>query len=719
MPMQNSMMRISGRGGAWRSMVPLAGLFTILFVTWAYFLGRTGFYWDDWPPIWIYLERGLDGIDAFFGSDRPLYGYTYALLVPILGQDSERWFALLLAFVFATSVMWYGLLTDLWPQRPLRAWFAAAFLLVFPVFTHHGIAFTYVQHFVSSFLILLSLRASVAMVRSEGGRRAGWMVASVVSAALSYFLVEYYIGVELVRPWVLYVALRGRDAVPRSAGETGRTVLALWSPTLLVFVGFAAFQFFGQTSLGYRDADAQTAEIAARPVEALAQRGLTAFRNLVAGTVLTWVRPFEPRMIDFGFGRSVVASFAVLLVSMATVVLVPWLAGWPRRWSGPRGNADRDTLVLAVLLLLLCGLPIAFGDLYADLERSTRTRFAMPLMFGSTLLFARLVTSRARPTLVRMGVGALVIGASSAYQFRATNSLVADWEAQRELFWQMAWRLPDLEQGTSVFVEGLPEFMSANQAASHMNLLYGSKGEPGDLDYFIFALEGRGTKVTDVLVPLPLHGESTEGHLRSFRFDGTTSRSVAVWIPESGSVRILDGRRDGEVPYLGPLSKSVEHLSHPHEVLGSIDAIRQDPERMPAGPLLDWLGPEPVREWSYHFQKAELARQFDRWELVVEHEEAASKRGLEPEEASEWLPFVEARIHRRELPRAVELSRTLLEEDPYSFHALQRLWSRVALQHPDVRAEVFALDSWLAGHLGFVEPEQRAPITPSTTASDG
>ena len=58
-------------------------------------------------------------------------------------------------------------------------------------------------------------------------------------------------------------------------------------------------------------------------------------------------------------------------------------------------------------------------------------------------------------------------------------------------------------------------------------------------------------------------------------------------------------------------------------------------------PVPNVFSPEPDHGWCYYFEKAELARQVEDWEKVVELGDEARRVGFAPADGTEWLPFIE------------------------------------------------------------------------------
>jgi hypothetical protein len=97
----------------------------------------------------------------------------------------------------------------------------------------------------------------------------------------------------------------------------------------------------------------------------------------------------------------------------------------------------------------------------------------------------------------------------------------------------------------------------------------------------------------------------------------------------------------------------------------------------PPPSLPSMLGTEPARSWCYFYEKAELARQRGDWAEVAQLGGQAFKQGLAPEEAYEWLPFIEADARTGSLEQAEKLSLKVAKENPVLVAGLCELWSRV------------------------------------------
>jgi pentatricopeptide repeat protein len=131
---------------------------------------------------------------------------------------------------------------------------------------------------------------------------------------------------------------------------------------------------------------------------------------------------------------------------------------------------------------------------------------------------------------------------------------------------------------------------------------------------------------------------------------------------------VLDPSRD-DLPQLQPVERVAEAFSHVDRIEASTNA--------PARPPAAIVGPEPEHLWCYYFEKADLARQFGDWRQVAQMADEARRRGLTPEDATEWLPVIEGYANLRRYDDAKEVFRRALEAMPAIQPTLSRLLKRL------------------------------------------
>ena len=108
-------------------------------------------------------------------------------------------------------------------------------------------------------------------------------------------------------------------------------------------------------------------------------------------------------------------------------------------------------------------------------------------------------------------------------------------------------------------------------------------------------------------------------------------------------------------------------LSNPNQILDSSEAV------LPA-----IYQPEPAHGWCYYFEKADLARQFGRWEEVVRLGERAFKLSDHPNNPVERFVFIEGYAHVGDWNRALKLSKESYQvSKEYVGPLLCKLWKRI------------------------------------------
>jgi hypothetical protein len=157
---------------------------------------------------------------------------------------------------------------------------------------------------------------------------------------------------------------------------------------------------------------------------------------------------------------------------------------------------------------------------------------------------------------------------------------------------------------------------------------------------------------------------------RTVTFTGSPARSITVYVPEHGCLRVLDPVYANEEVY----SKQPRWLTMtiPLSDPSRIDVNAPAPQ-MPAS----LFGKEPPHEWCYFYEKAELARQRGDWKAVIALGEEAARLGFAPADAFEWLPFIEAQARTGNLDEAARLSRLALETEPRVRRGVCQAWGRV------------------------------------------
>jgi hypothetical protein len=659
----------------------VAFLFVIGAFVYGVFIPSLGFYWDDWPMVWVYNAFGLRGLAKYWAAERPAVGWLYAMAAPALGISPVGWHVVSLTVRCASSAVLFLTFSAVWPRRKDAAWLLGVLVLLYPGFTQQPIALTYLPHHVSFFLFVLSLMFTVLSITRPVYR---WLLLplALTTEGLSYVIIEYFVGLELLRV-VLIGVVSDRQRTLGSLKAKVTAALISWSPYAAVWIGYivwrAVFMQAGPAE-SYKNVGSDVSRILSSPLHAAAGRVFDGIHNVCMATVFAWTRPFSPDLIMFSSGSVILAWAVGAIVALIAIYMLRRLAGVS--WSQPQpestdnrlDNISQSCFLLGAAALFVAGLPLAVSGVRAvfGTQPAFADRFTLPFMLAASLILLGVFAVLGRTRRASEMVVALALCAFSVYQVENGNLYRRDWLTQKSIFWQLAWRAPVLKQGTSIFVDGLPRSIYGNHTAGILNLLYNRDDSAGHLDYFMFDLPDlTANRLPWAGVALSYRpGAPIAGRVRFFHFESTTAQSLIAWISPTGTLRIVTPRRVGEILRGSALCFNLSQLSQPEGVIS-------DAPTLPDGPLHKILGAEPKHEWLYFYQRAELERQLGKWDAVAELGDEATKQSLTPRDPSEWFPFVDAytRIHRYQT--AANISIAMLKESPDAMASLSSLWVRV------------------------------------------
>lgn len=642
-----------------------------------------GFYSDDWLVIWILHSLGPSGsggegsgihwrfLSEGLTESRPFLGLLYSVTWRLVGEAPLGWHILALVARWLGSIAAWWTICGVWPERRSEAAWAGLLFAVYPGFTQQPIAFTHAHgSLIPLALFVFSLGAMVWAVRV---RRFFWplTVLALFSTAASNLIVERFVGLELLRPVLLWLAF---EAQAKAVRERIRFTMFYWLPYAVVVFGAVAWRLFlFKPARAAADQSLLVAAALAHPVhEATVRLGAVASDVIETG-LIAWAETFRPEIFDFGSG-SALAAFAISVIGMLAVIL--YLGGVTRTRDGNPTEADdahkrwsKQAIVVGLFALVVSGLPIWFARRQVILN-DPFDRYAVSFMLGACVFAVGLISIAVRTRRQRIAIVGLIVGLALGFHFRNANRFRQDWNRQKALFWQLTWRAPGLEQGTSVLIDQAPFIQARDYSLSaSLNFVYARDRHSANLDYYFFDL----SKNLGDEVPRLAEGVDLQRDVRAVSFRGSSSSSISIWYSPPGCLRILDPS-GSELRQLTPLARAASAISHPGRVVVQIGGQAEPPS---------WLfGPEPAPCWCYYFEKADLARQQHEWQRAAQLGDEARHLGLKPADPTEWLPFAEAYTNLSRYEDVREIARLARDASGGITSPMCGLWSRLEGEHP-------------------------------------
>jgi hypothetical protein len=614
--------------------IPIALLLTC-YLAFGLLIPWLGFYWDDWPSIWYLHSFGSTSFKDIFAYDRPLLGWLFMLTTPMVGESPFAWqvFGVLTRWLCSLSFWW--LLLFIWPRHVRQATWAALLFAVYPGFRQQFIAVTYSHDWIVMALFFISLALMVWAVR-----RPGWFwplsVGAWLLSAYCMFADEYYFGLELLRPLILWIVLQPQI---RDWRKRVRRILAVWLPYLLIM---AAFLYWRLVIFESPRGNLQVFSLlSASPIAGVIGLVVRVVGDVFRTSVLAWADVFNfPRMTSQGTATTLLYALAVL-AGFAVVFFYLWKL---RPQSGaaedPASMRSWGFQALAVggWALLIGGIPFWVTE-YPITLSFPWDRFTLPMMVGTSLVLTSVIELLVRPVRIKTAILALLVGLAIGMQIFIGTQYRREWASQKNFFWQLAWRAPGLTPGTAVITADLPfTYFSDNSLTAPLNWLYAPESTALEMPYIFYNVESRQDKQltnfhTNQPISIPY---------RLTNFTGSTSQAVALFYQPPGCLRIADPTTDAVLPQKPKYFSEILPLSDPSWILSDSSPAAQPPEHI--------FGPEPAPNWCYYYEKADLARQAGDWKQVVALADQAFQSGtkLYDINAPELIPYVEgyARLGR-------------------------------------------------------------------------
>ena len=639
--------------------IPVPAWFLLIgILAYGLLIPNLGFYLDDWYIVLHQKYYGAGTFIEFFRGDRPFFAFVYDVFVPVFKDSRIAWqvFALL-THVLSAVVFWY-LLEILIPKQKRFNFIAGLFFLVYPGFKFHWFAVMYSQVFFLYAVYFLSFILMVFSVTAQKWKfwyTAGALVCLVVGIVPQ----ESFLGLEFIRPIVLYVAL-GRNSEVTRKTRIGSTFLR-WLPYLTLFLGFVTYRILNSSSYSY-----QVSLLDAFKTNA----GDTTFTLAIAlisgaaeGLVLAWINLFSM------FGTNLISSRVLLLIVLILIIAgITYLK--VRQWQNEIGK--RLFFGIAILIGIFSAvagmLPFLAGGFEVKLD-FPNNRYLIAVAPGAAIFLAGLIEYFLGGERQKNLISAVMVGLAVTMQFTTARTFQLNWDYQKEFFWQLYWRAPAIAENTLLVSEDLPfsRYSSDTSLTAPLNLVYAPQKLSTKIPY-AFILFTQSNDVIETFEP----GTAIDYQLRAFEFAGNSSNYLLFKKPSIGCLRILTSQDTvDEVfsTYRNNIWRNALEWADEGEII-------PNPVEPPAS-LVKYFGEENTDQWCYFYEKAALAAQQQKWAEVISIYNTGFEQGFTPLNQFEWLPLLKAHILSDSLDKVVETARGIPNFNFEVNDAFCRLWATI------------------------------------------
>src|SRR5450830_1805496 len=173
---------------------------------------KLGFVLDDWVILYARYIGGNQNLYQYsFLVNRPNITWIWEAGFALLGYSALRWQILSLAWRFlAVIFIWLGW-KQLWPNHKTEISMAAALFAVYPIFAQQAAAISFTVHWVCLTLYAVSIYLMILAFKNRQ-LKIPLIIASLITGGLNIFSIEYFVGLELLRPVVIWILLSNEQA---------------------------------------------------------------------------------------------------------------------------------------------------------------------------------------------------------------------------------------------------------------------------------------------------------------------------------------------------------------------------------------------------------------------------------------------------------------------------------------------------------------------------
>jgi len=640
-----------------------------------------GFFLDDWYLIWFKHTFGSFEFIKYFKLDRPLEGYFYIVANFILG-NVEKPIVWQLFGVFAhwlsVTALW-KMLNTIWPEARRQNLQAALLAAVFPGFTQQWVAAIYSFLFVCLAGFFFSVTLMLKAIRI---RKRFWLnyLLSILIMAYVIPASEFFVGLELTRLLILFFEFKLEKS--KFVKRLSKTVVA-WLPYGLIISVFIIWRTFFFNSVNH--------SLALKTLLGSGFGNLVTnlikqiYQAIIDSVINSWVNPFNLKNYP---SSGIMANVILLLMIIVFIALFGWLRKIDKRDDQPEIKLDiwrKQAPWLALISMILSTLVFFSADLQIGYQ-FPNDRFLLPFIFGSSLIVVWVLEGTELNSLKTTLLISLIVTIALGFQVSFANKFKNMWSTQEKFYWQFIWRVPNLQEGSTVIAYELPddEYWSGNSLTSFLNWTYADEVVDRKIKYQFILLD-TGQKE---LIPHLKSNEQFNVDFRTYLFEGNTSKSIFVYYATDGCLRILDSNMNAhdfvvdniiEPKYIGD-ARVNDIIAG--STLTDLNLIFKD-NNFENHPPIIVLGKELAHNWCYFFEKAEFEHQNDDYHSVIDYYSEATNLGYYPLNQTEYYIFIDSLARIGKWDRAERLTMELLPTDrKVLINGLCYVWSNLHTDFP-------------------------------------
>ena len=646
--------------------IPLLLLF-ICILSYGILIPTLGLYWDGWPYMWQYHVFGPSGFPQFVSFDRPYSAWIFMFTTWLFGYKLVAYHIASLLFHCLAAIFVWWTLNIIWTDKHLPNAIIAIFFAIYPGFLQQPISLPYVHHISHLALFFFSIWGMLFSLQNP--RKYWWLtIICALSSMVVNFSLEYFTPQELIRPVLIWLVIKKYSG---NMAVRVKSVIKSWLPYLgglLLFLSWRIFIFKFPTYSPKLMDEFTTVTGGNNSISIV-----TLLNSLYTVSITAWSKVFHlPTISEFGTSATFI-YYALVIVVIVTIFIFFELFQEKSAKLKMDFSLHIDPYALHLILIGFFSILLS-GFMYWILKLPILVEFAwdrlnLSFIFGVSMLMVGLIELIFRLPWLKILTASLLIGLAVGFHFQNTMTFKRDWETFQSFFWQLTWRAPDLKKGTVLMTTNFPlHYYSDNSLTAPLNWTYDPESKTAQLNYLFYFTDVR---LKSQRLKVLAKDQTIEQPYRSFFFEGNSNNALVLKFSPPGCLQILDPvyANSGILPNLTQLEADSIPLSNLNQIISNPPISKRPPHEL--------LPNEPDHNWCYYYEKADLARQSEDWQTIINLGIEAKNHSLLPRIPSEWLPFIEADIRLGKMEDALSLAKLSVQTSDKYLSGLCYTWQRI------------------------------------------
>jgi hypothetical protein len=585
---------------------------------------QLGYYRDDWHVAWGGFLVGAVKIVDLHLTDRPFMGLIYSGTYAILGNAPLTWqtYTILLRIAGGLLLLW--LFRLIWPGKKTATTLMALLFTLYPGFIEMPTASAYSNHLFGLGMGLLSLSLTLkALQVSRARQRILLILAAIFTGLVCFLIMEYMISLEGVRILLLAYLFAWRE--PGTLVKKGWRLVKIWAPYLSGLAFFLVWRvLIFKSARATTDVGSLVGVYRNQPVFMLARVLIETIKGFINTLVLAWGVPLYNLTMNANPRNLLISAGLVLLASGVFLAFLRLSAQRDDLRAENPEHCDwgKEAALLGLLVILINVIPVVLANRDIRLT-DTLDRYTLPASIGAVMVLVGVLYWTVRGSL-RAWLLISLIAVSIFTHYNNAAYFANFWAMEKQLWWQLSWRAPDLKKNT-VLIPALPApYMLAEsyEVWGPANMIYASHADP---------LRVVGESLSNETMHAIITQGSFKRSMRRVELSLDFKNSLVVSIRAQGAcLRVYDSGWREFSENESPLVRQVAVVSKSSLILTGAD---------PKTPPVEVFGAEPAHTWCYYYEKADLARQKKDWAEAARLGDVVRKLKLQPQDGMEWMPF--------------------------------------------------------------------------------